>query len=318
MKTWRIPGTDLDVSMLSLGSAGWPASTVSDAQIALIDAYRDAGGNFFDTAHIYACWLPGGAGCAERALADYFRRRGGRDRCVVATKGGHPGWPGYRTVDHYMAPERVAADIDDSLGRLECETIDLYWLHRDDPRMGVGEIVEYLNREVKRGRIRWFGGSNWSAERLAEANQYAAAHGLQGFSASQPEWNLAQLNAGADPTLRFFDEADRRWHQRSGMPVMPYTPNAQGYFATAGQRGRERFDNPVSRQRLARARQLADELGRTPGQIALAYLMNHPFPVIPILGTGKPDHLAEAVAAAEIHLTAEQVRWLRDGLTSSS
>lgn len=74
------------------------------------------------------------------------------------------------------------------------------------------------------------------------------------------------------------------------------------------------FDNPTSRQRHRRARELAAELDATPNQIALAWLMARPFPVIPILGTTKRDHLADALGAAAIHLTSEHVQWLRDGV----
>jgi aryl-alcohol dehydrogenase-like predicted oxidoreductase len=97
------------------------------------------------------------------------------------------------------------------------------------------------------------------------------------------------------------------------MPVMPYSSTAGGYFATGGRSRSAQFENEVSRGRLARAQQLAAELGCTPGQVALAYLKHQPFPVIPILGTTKRRHLDDALGALSVSLTAEQVVWLRDG-----
>jgi aryl-alcohol dehydrogenase-like predicted oxidoreductase len=308
-----IPKTELSVSALCYGTAAWGHAVVGRQLDRLLNAFRDAGGNFLDTAHCYACWTPQGAGVSERAIADYIRRNGGRHELIVATKGGHPSFAGYRTVEHYLSAQRVAADIDDSLARLDRDTIDVYLLHRDDPRMEVGEIVESLNAEVRGGRIRAFGASNWTTARIAEANAYAEAHGLRGFVVSEPQWSLGHRNPGGDATLHFLDAEDHRWHSASQMPVMPYSSTAGGYFATGGRSHRDQFDNSISRGRLARAQQMAGELGCTPGQVAVAYLKHQPFPVVPILGTTQRRHLEDAIGALEVRLTAEQVNWLRDG-----
>jgi aryl-alcohol dehydrogenase-like predicted oxidoreductase len=313
MNRHLIPRTDLSVSALCYGTAAWGHAVTGRHLDRLLNAFRDAGGNFLDTAHCYACWTPEGAGVSERAIADYVRRNGGRDELIVATKGGHPSFAGYRTVDRYMSADRVAADIDDSLARLDRDVIDVYLLHRDDPRMEVGEIVEYLNAEVQRGRIRYFGASNWTSARIAAANGYAEAHGLQGFVISEPQWSLGHRNPGGDGTLQFLDAEDHAWHCGSGMPVMPYSSTAGGYFATGGRSSSAQFENEVSRGRLARAQQLAQELDCTPGQVAVAYLKHQPFPVIPILGTSKRRHLEDALGALSVSLTGEQVAWLRDG-----
>lgn len=315
MELLTLPGTDLRVSRLCAGGVSWGTALRGEEMDRLLNAFRQAGGNFFDTAHCYSFWLPGGTATSELALADYLRRQGGRSGVVVATKGGHSSLKGYRIVDRHLSPARVAADLDDSLARLDTETIDLYWLHRDDPREPAGEVIETLNAEVRRGRVRYLAASNWTAERITQANAYARAHGLQGFVAMQPEWSLAQPNPQprAGTGLHFFSQADRDWCARENMAVIPYTPTAGGYFASSGQSGRHGFENPTSRARLARVEQLARELGRSANQIALAYLMSHPFPVMPIVGTTKLDHLADAVAATECQLTAAQLAWLHGG-----
>ncbi len=317
MKRKRIPGTDLVVAPICYGTATFGADVKGAELDALINAFRDAGGNFFDTAHCYAFWLPDSAGCSERALGDYMRRNG-RGDLVIATKGGHPGMDAYRKVDHWLTPERIGADIDDSLGRLGVDTLDLFWLHRDETRRPAGEIVETLNCEVRRGRIRWLGASNWRAARLAEANAYAVAHGLQGFAASQPEFSLARKNTrNPDPAkddgtaAAFLEEPDQAWHAKSELPVIPYTSTAGGYFASGGERAKAAFDNPTSRGRLQRAQELAAKMGATPGQVALAWLLRQPFPVFPIIGTLRREHLLEDLGAADIRLTDEQVAWLR-------
>lgn len=213
-----------------------------------------------------------------------------------------------------MSAGRIGADIDDSLSRLQVDAIDLYWLHRDDPRVPVGEILEILNAEVARGRIRYFGGSNWTSQRLAEANAYAKENGLMGFVASQSRWNLACENEDPQGEKRLspggllaVSRNDARWHEQSQLPLMPYGSTANGFFATDGEAGKRLYDTRRGRARLAVAKDVADELGVTPNQIAIAWLLCQPFPVFPILGTGSMEHLRDAIAATDISLSDQQL-----------
>lgn len=321
LKKLLIPGTSLRVSEMALGTVYWGTRCDEKCVGALYDGYREAGGNVVDTAHIYAAWMEGGVGASERAMGQILKARGDRRQVVVVTKGGHPAEPFYARPDRYLSPEVVRKDIRESLERLGVDTIDLYFVHRDDARVPVGEIIGMLNEAVAEGWIRYFGESNWRRERVEEANKYAA--GLSsagqlnmGFVASQPEFSLAEPNAaetGKDPATRFFRAGDIAWQARAGLPAFCYTPAAQGYFATGGKKGAKGYDNATSRARLARVGELAGRLGFTPGQIALAYVRHQPFPAIPILGTENVEHLREAMAAVAVPLTAEQVRWLAEG-----
>lgn len=317
MKTIRIAGTELDVSAFCYGMGGFGTAVKGDEAYRLYDTFRQAGGNFFDTAHCYAAWIEGGQGASERCLGECVRRGGDEGRVVIATKGGHPAFlPGYPRPDGYLAPEVIASDIGDSIERLGARRIDLYILHRDDTRLPVGEIIPALNAEIARGRIRHLGASNWSVARLAEANRYAAAHGLRGFVISEPQWSLAHPNAQpptSDPAIRYLMDADVAWHAASKLPVMAYSSTACGYFATGGRAGAAAFDNPASRARLARAQELAHRLGCSVNQVALAWMMHRDFPAVPILGTTKMEHLQDALGAAGVELSSNEVRWLREG-----
>ncbi len=311
----RILLGDLDVSRFCLGCMPFGVRIVGDAVDTLADRFREVGGNFFDTAHCYAFWAACGYGASERFLGDYIKRRGCRSDVVIATKGGHPGAVNYRTIENYLSPGRVAADIDDSLARLKTDVIDLYWLHRDDPRLGVGEILESLHAEVRRGRIRCMGASNWTSRRLEEAARYAAEHRIPSFVASQPKWSLLdyppmteeeRLKPGA---LLHLNAADADWHARSRMPVVPYGPTGNGFFATGGIQP-ESFRNAVNAARVKQVNVLAAKHGATPNQVALAWLLHQPFPVIPILGTSQVAHLDDALGALRLSLSAEDVRQL--------
>lgn len=312
--TMRIAGTDLDVSALCCGAGAFDMARNSPGQMDLLyDAFRQAGGDFFDTAHCYGFWIPDGLGSFERNLGERIRRRGDAGKVVVATKGGHPEvGPNYPRPPAYLAPETIASDITESLDRLGVG-IDLYLLHRDDSRVPVGEIIEALNAEIARGRILWIGASNWSVARIAQANEYAVAHGLRGFVASQVQYSLAHPNAAepaSDLATRHLTRDAAAWHAASTLTVMAYSSTARGYFATGGKAANKDFDNPVSRARLALAQEFARDKGCTATQVALAYLMCQDFPVIPILGTGNMDHLKEAMAAVDVALDPEQVRRL--------
>ncbi len=315
MKRHLIPGTDLAVSALCYGVASF-GTTVKGAEMdRLFTTFREGGGNFFDTAHCYAFWEAEGTGSSERALGEVLRRSGDRAEIVVGTKGGHPdAGPRYPRPDRYLAPEVIASDIDQSRQWLGAETIDLYYLHRDDPRVPVGEIIDVLNEAVDHDRVRYLGASNWSTARIEAASADAAARGKRGFVASQPQWSLGKPNwqPGPDPTARFVTDADRSWYAAHSVTVIPYSSTANGYFATGGERGRD-FRIPKNVARLQRAQRLATERGATPNQVALSYLMSQQFPVIPILGTANHEHLIDALGAARLQLSPKQATWLRDG-----
>jgi len=318
MKRMTLGEGRLEVTELCFGCMQLGSRATGETVDALLDAYRDAGGNFLDTAHCYCFWVAGGGGISERLVGDYLRRNDCRDEMVIATKGAHPPVPGYRAVEQYMTPGRLAADIDDSLGRMRIDTIDLYWLHRDDPRVAVGDILQMLQAEVKRGRIRAFGGSNWTAERLDQANAYAEEHGIDGFVASQPRWSLLQHEAMSSEkrlepgVLLHVDEQDRRRHAASQLPIICYGPTGNGFFANEG-RAPEKYISDENTARAERAVKLARQLHATPNQVALAWLRAQPFPVMPILGTADVDHLTDALGAVDLALTEQQVDELENG-----
>lgn len=310
----RRPLTDspLVVSDLGLGTADIGIAEGGGEFDALVNRYREAGGNLLDTAHCYGFWRPDGAGCSERAIAGYLRRNG-RGDLLLSTKGGHPSAGGYRKVDRYLAPQRVEADLQDSLARLSVDVIDLYWLHRDDPREPVGAVVDMMHALVKRGLIRCWGASNWTRQRIEQANAYARGRGLSPIVASQPMWSLAEHPNPGEADTRMTDADDLAWHERTQLPLFPWNSTARGYFATGGARADDRFRTPVNAARLERARRLAQQLGCTPNQVALAYLLCQPFPVFPLLGTRRLEHLNDAMGAAAVRLAPAQVAWLRDG-----
>ncbi|MBI5095911.1 MAG: aldo/keto reductase [Candidatus Hydrogenedentes bacterium] len=318
--------TKVEPSRICLGAAVYGTAINRKQSFALLDTFAACGGTFLDTAHIYAAWLPNGQGMSERTLGEWLRVTGMRDRMVVATKGGHP------PLDDVEAGACSRATLEqhlsESLRRLEIDTVDLYWLHRDDPARPAGEIVETLAAFAGEGRIGAFGGSNWTWPRLVEANEYARAHHLPGMAASQPGWALADRAPGPSPVagMLYLDEATRRKHVGTGLPLVAYTSQARGYFgaenvqwAKSGFPGTAprapEYDSQVSRGRLMRSIELANQMGYTPNQIALAYILNQPFPTYAVIGTSRVETVKEACAAVKIRLTVDECAYLRDGAT---
>ncbi|CAN5724675.1 hypothetical protein BH11ARM2_BH11ARM2_22690 [soil metagenome] len=305
----NIPNTELDVFPISLGTGDIGTAIKGDDADRLFDLYAEAGGNFIDTAHCYSFWIAGGLGESERAVGDWLRHSGERDRTIISTKGGHPPMEGYPHVADFLSPESLANDVAESLDRLGTDHIDLYHLHRDDGTTPVDEIIDALNDLPV---LRYFGASNWSIFRVAEANLYASRVGKRGFAVLQNQWSLATPNwtmADTDPTNRYVTEADRDWCAENEVAIHAYTATANGYFG--GNPAQGGFANIANAARHKKVAELAAKLGKTPTQIALAWLMNQPGTVIPILGTKNPTHLTEALGAIGLELDEPICAWLR-------
>ena len=146
----------------------------------ILDAAFEAGITTFDTARLY--------GKAESVLGDWVRRRNLRGKVNILTKGCHPA-----NDEPRVSPQVIREELEISLEQLQTDYVDIYLLHRDDPNVEVGPIVECLNQLKEEGKIKVFGGSNWTLQRLSQANEYASSHGLQPFSISSPSFSLVEM-----------------------------------------------------------------------------------------------------------------------------
>jgi aryl-alcohol dehydrogenase-like predicted oxidoreductase len=306
MKYLPVPPLGRELSRLVLGSMVFSLEEL-ELTFGLLDTWMELGGNVVDTAHVYS------GGNSERAIGRWFQERGRREELVLLTKGAH-----HNADRRRVTPEDITCDLRDSLARLKVDTIDLYLLHRDDPEVPVGPIVEALNEHRRAGRIRAFGGSNWNPQRLDEANAYAAAHGLQGFSASSPNLSLAVQNEPVwTDCLSASDPASRAWYARTQMPLFAWSSQAGGFFT--GLYSPENRENETmvrvyysddNWERLRRATELGRQKGFTANQVALSWVLHQPFPTFPLIGPHSVDELKSSVAALNLELTAEEVRWL--------
>ena len=309
-----LPGTSLSVSPLCLGGTLF-GNTITEAEtFALLDRFVALGGNFIDTARIYSDWVPGELRRSERILGDWLRDRGHRSRLVLATKGAHP------FIDSPTTPRSSTAEIRDdlegSLRTLRTDVIDLYWLHRDDPSRPVGHFIDLLNTFLREGKIRAFGASNWTAARLRAAHDYAQQSGQQGFAANQPFWCLGVAQSRPPPFSGYvkFDADTYHFHRETGLAVVPYTSQANGFFSklVRGDAGLEKHDfhTPPNLAAGKIVGALAAAKGVAPSAIVLAYLWSRPFPVVPIIGSRTITQLEDCVAALPARLSEAELATL--------
>ncbi|MGI2293668.1 aldo/keto reductase [Paenibacillus sp. GXUN7292] len=300
-----IPGIAKPVSRLMKGTDYfYPASYEKAA--ANMDAFLAIGGNSLDTAHIYC------GGQSEGVIGKYMKERGNRDKLVILTKGAHHDQTGPR-----VNKEAIDADIADSIKRLQTDYIDMYALHRDDPAKPVAEIIDALNAHIKAGTVGAIGVSNWTWQRIKEANEYAADRGLTGFTFSSPNLSLAKANEPFWAGCVSADEETCAWHEREQLPLLSWSSQARGFF-TGRFSPEDRTNADLVRvfysddnwERLRRATLLAEQKGASAIQIALAYVLNQPFPTCALIGAQSEAELHSCHEGASIKLTKEEMEWL--------
>ena len=319
LKQVTIANTDLSVSQLCYGTNMLGTAVDQDRANAILDKFVELGGNFLDSARMYGDWVPGPAGASERAIGAWLKTRS-RDGIVVATKGAAMDM---RAGDwrNRVTPEDLEKDLGESLEHLGIATIDLYWLHADNPEAPVEPLIDALLQHQAAGRIRYFGASNWAADRVRAANAYAKSIGKQGFVAVQPFWGLALPNKeGADAQgYQLHYEGNFETLHAEGLPMIPYAGQSGGYFTKLDKGGAEalgdtltaRYDNPANAARLAAVQALAQKHGVSINEIVLAYLVNQPNQTIPIIGASRPDQIEESVKAVQVKLTTDELTQLR-------
>ena len=317
MRTRSIPHTNLEASVLCLGTAEFGSAVDDSLSTAIVNRYLEAGGNVLDTAEVYAAWLPGGNHRSEEFLGRWLREHKSRNGLILSTKGAHPRLDSIDTPR--MSKKDVESDLNSSLQRLGVDHVDLYWLHRDDPTTPVEEILLMLEEFRKAGKIGYAGFSNWTQARAEAARVAAAKLGVAGFIGSQNQWSLAKADASkGDPTWAYIDESFAKWHAQHGLTAFPYTPQANGYFrrldngsiTRASDLVKGLFHHPQNENRYKRIKRLQVETGFSVAEIVLGYLIGQPFAVFPIVGPKKVVDLEESISAADATLTAEQLEFL--------
>ena len=283
----------------------------------ILDQILNAGINFFDTAKAYAS--------CEISLGKWLEKGDNREKAIVLTKGCHHDLDPYKKR---VTPECFREDIVSSLERLRTDYIDIYLLHRDDPEVPVGPLMEVFDEYHRKGIIKVCGVSNWTVERIEEANQYAKEHGLVQLTVSEPNYSLCEQMGdpwghGCLTITGKAEEHSRKWYMENQMPVLSYSSLGRGFLSglvksddpdgamgLLDEAGIKGYCYPENFKRLERVEQLAKEKNVTVSQIALAWIMNQKLDAYPIVTCDSPEHIQNTLGALEVRLTEHEVNWL--------
>jgi aryl-alcohol dehydrogenase-like predicted oxidoreductase len=315
----RLPGSDIKISALCLGVAEIGVRQKEIEAHRLLDYWVQSGGNGIDTARVYSDWIPGEKHRSERIVGDWLQATGVREQIVLVTKAGHPLFENNWRVR--LSPSELRQDLEGSLETLRTDYIDIWFLHRDDERLPVEEIIDTCDVFVRDGRVKALGAANWTADRIRKANDYASRVGKAGFVATQLFWNLGSRHfRGLESTQRSMDDDAEQLHETSNLVAMPFSSQAGGFFSDwlegdeaarlkAEQSG---YATKANFQIARLAGEIARRSGVPVGAVVLAFLRSHPFKVVPIVGCGTSAHLAASIEALDFALSDADLRNLRE------
>jgi aryl-alcohol dehydrogenase-like predicted oxidoreductase len=308
MEMRRIGRSPLKTAPIVFGGnvLGWTVNE-SDA-FKILDAFLDAGFNAIDTADTYSRWIPGNKGGESEAIIGKWLKQvpGRRERVLIFTKVGAEMGPNKKGLSRGY----IKAEVEDSLKRLQVETIDLYQSHRDDDSVPMLETLETYAELIQEGKVRAIGASNFTAARLREALETSRAHGLPRYECLQPRFNL-------------YDRADfegelEQLCLKENIGVIPYYGLASGFLtgkyrspADFGKspRGSRMADylDPKGKRVLAALDEVAAAHQVNPAAVALAWLIARPSITAPIASATSVDQLKDFSAAAEVRLSPAEI-----------
>jgi aryl-alcohol dehydrogenase-like predicted oxidoreductase len=305
MLSRKLGRSDLDVSVLCFGGNIFGWTTDEQASYAVLDAFMDAGGNFIDSADVYSRWVPGNQGGeSEEVLGRWMKARGNRSSVIVATKLGSP--MGDDSTKQGLSRRWMMQAVEDSLGRLQTDYIDLYQSHRDDPTTPMAETLGAYDELIKQGKVRYIGASNFTAERLAEALATSKREGLPRYESLQPVYNLVQR---AD-----YEQDLEPLCQKEEVGVIPYSSLASGFLAGKYKAGeplpssprasgiQQRYMNDKGFAVLEAVESVATRLSATPAQVSLAWIAARPGMTGPIASATTPEQLRDLIGGIDLKL----------------
>jgi 1-deoxyxylulose-5-phosphate synthase len=299
----------LCLGMMTYGSKRWREWVLEgDEAWPFVKRALDAGINFFDTADVYSL------GASEETLGRMLKDLGvRRETVVIATKVRNQMSDDIN--DRGLSRKHIFDSIDRSLRRLQLDYVDLYQIHRWDDETPIEETMQVLHDVVRSGRARYIGASSMFAWQFMKAQATAAAHGWTRFVSMQNHYNLVYREEEREMIPCCIDQ---------GVAIIPWSPLARGFFAEDRRKGdwgdtlraksdtfgQDLYYRDEDFSIADKARQVAKARGVTGSQIALAWIVSKPYVTAPIIGASKLDHLDQAIAALDLHLTSEEIQQL--------
>lgn len=316
MKYTKIPYVDKPVSRILYGTAAEPFLGGGDGD-RLLDQMTELGVTTIDTAQNYAG--------AEKSIGHWLDKRQNRENVVILSKCGHPDTSNWIPR---VNEREMRKDLEGSLADLHTNYIDIYLLHRDDPKTDVQIPVEVFNAMHAEGRIGAFGGSNWDFQRIEAANEYAYKHDMIPFTVSSPNFGLARqvtdLWGGGCVSISGAEgEEARTWYKKNQMPVVAYSSLGRGFFSgkvKSEDQGRvaeildefavKGYVSEDNFERLKRCEELAEEKQATVAQIAMAYIFDSGLNTFAVISTRSVERMQQNIKSLSLELTEEEIAYL--------
>ncbi|MBX7552049.1 aldo/keto reductase [Streptomyces sp. NPDC004232] len=321
MEYAKLGASGLEVSRLALGCMSYgvpdrgphPWTLAEDVARPFIRQALDAGITFFDTANSYS------AGTSEEIVGRALGEMARREDVVIATKVFFAVENGAARSERPnrsgLSRKAIMAEIDHSLRRLGTDYVDLYQIHRFDPRTPVEETMEALHDVVRAGKARYIGASSMYAWQFAKLQHTAELHGWTKFVSMQNHYNLLYREEEREMLPLCADQ---------GVGVIPWSPLARGRLTRDWDAGSARSESdailrnlyqPDDKRIVDAVAAIAESRGVPRAQVALAWVASRPGVTAPIVGATKAHHLEDAVAALDLRLTDEEVRRLEEPYT---
>ena len=315
-KNFNIPNTDLYVSPMGMGTVDAGVAWGLDAASAdsIFGTFIEAGGNLIDCAHVYSDWAAVDGiheiGRCERVTGQWMKRHSNRHDIVLTSKGGHPVY----TNTHYdlhlnrCTKADMRGDLEGSLELLQTDYIDIYFYHRDDPRIPIEEMVETMQDFIREGKIRYFAVSNWTAERQKAAMDYCRKMGYRGAIADQALLNLGAkyMNPLADDTMLACKGDLYEYHKKElDTLMMPFMGNASGFFHIFAAKGEEGvkgspYATPKNIELAKHVVEMSKKYDCAITNVVLGYFATEQFPCVPLYGPFNEDSIKEAAKTFDI------------------
>lgn len=304
------------ISKVALGSTYFGTDIDDNLSLRLLDVFAERGGTTIDTARMYGQEYPGGPSPSEKIIGKWLRTNGMREKMVLVTKGLHPTAEGKSRFNH----KDLMADIQRSQDELQTDNFDIWFLHRDDLSKPVQEIMEMLDPLVRSKTIRALGASNWSIERIGEANDYALNHNLSPFLMSEIQWSLAESTPQkmGDETMVSMDDGSLRWYRNHGMPVLAYASQGKGFFSKLIENGldglseksRNRFLSQENLARAERVKVVAAEEHVSAAAVTVGYIVNETPSSVAIVGCSNIGQLEDSLSGGDLVLDRNRLDFL--------
>jgi aryl-alcohol dehydrogenase-like predicted oxidoreductase len=305
VKTLPLGHTEVEVSALCLGAMFFGTRNDKATSYRLLDQYMDAGGNFIDTANIYAHWVSGfQGGESETLLGQWMQERGNRSRVFLASKVGF----NYSDTKVGLSARQIEEECEKSLKRLNVDTIDLYYAHVDDRKTPLDETLLAFDRLVKSGKVRFIGASNYLAWRLEQACGLSEANQWAAYCCIQQRYTYLPLRPGKTFSPQIVANEDLIDYCRTtGMTLLAYSVLLGGAYTRSDRALPEQVNSDDNQKRLNVLRTIAQETGATANQVVLAWMLNATPTVLPLIAASDEVQLAENLGALNVQLSAEQM-----------